>query len=258
MIFEAIQHILTPASPEAKAMGYVREAIAIEARYYRCRSFWASHLDKCRHHIIAAASELTKNSTIMVIGSGGLHDVPVTELLAHGHKLLLVDIVHLPRIRKDYGNHSNIRIIEQDVTGLAKPLYDKKPAIPENRNSLPEADLVISLNILSQLPINIHSFARKHKISLPDNFAAVIMDTHLNMLEELAPDCLVISDLERQYEMDKRTIKTEDALPDSICRRLCAPDDKWDWHIAPKGEADKNISVTHHVACWGNNSLRVK
>jgi hypothetical protein len=38
MIFEAIQHFITPAPEHIKKMGYLREAIAIEARAKRCKN----------------------------------------------------------------------------------------------------------------------------------------------------------------------------------------------------------------------------
>lgn len=244
MIFEAFQHFLTPASKEAKALGYVREAIAIEARYKRCHSAWACHLEKCRQHILSAAHSLAPNSTIMIIGSGALHDVPMTDLLESGHQLILVDIVHLAKIRK--ACQKRVQMIEQDVTGWVRPLFHKK-SVPEINPALPKADLVISLNILSQLPLNLIEYAKRHHISLPDNFAKDIGAAHLAMLTAIAPEALIISDLERYYKKADELLEKESALPEL---NLPAPIDTWDWHIAPKGELDKDISLTHHVACW--------
>lgn len=244
MIFEAIQHILTPAREEVKALGYVREAIAIEARYARCRNAWAGHLDKCHQHILEASACLTPDSTVMIIGSGALHDVPMPDLLKQGHRLILVDIVHLPKIRKRYKNRA--RLIEQDVTGWVGSLFHKK-STPEINNSLPRADLVISLNILSQLPLNLIKYARKNHIPLPDNFTPDIMASHLKMLTSLAPQTLIISDLERSYQKGGQVVEKESALPEI---GLPAPTDLWDWLIAPEGELDRDISLIHHVACW--------
>jgi len=243
MIFEAIRHILTPAPKEVRALGYVREAIAIEARYGRHHTAWASHLARCRLNILAAAKFLPPASTIMIIGSGALHDVPVEALLSEGHKLLLVDIFHLPKVRRRYRKHDRVHFIEQDVTGLVKNLYQRK-IIAKTAFTLPRADLVISLNILSQLPINLIKYAARHNIALPDNFARDIMSGHLTLLR---PGALLISDLERRYEKDGVPLETEAALPDP---GLSTPVDQWDWHIAPGGELDREISLTHQVGCW--------
>lgn len=248
MIFEAIRHFLTPAQPETKALGYVREAIAIDARYKRCREAWADHLDKCRHHILAAVNSLPPDSTIMIIGSGALHDVPMADLIEQGHALILVDIIHLPHIRRVYKNRA--LLIEQDVTGWVRPLFQKRP-ISESKDSLPQADLVISLNILSQLPLNLIKYAENHHIPLPDNFARAIMGDHLKLLKSTAPQALVIGDLERCYKKGNELLEKETALPDND---LPAPKDTWDWNIAPKGELatlwGREISLIHHVACW--------
>lgn len=247
MIFEAIQHFITPAIREVKALGYVREAIAIEARYKRCRAAWTDHLGKCQQHIMAAAGSLPANSTIMIIGSGAAHDVPMEELLALSHSLILVDIVHLPKIRKRYKN--SVQFIEQDVTGWVGPLFHNS-STGDVPGCLPKADMVISLNILSQLPLNLIKYAHRHKISLPDNFAHNIMADHLKLLTDIAPQTLIISDIERHYMKDNVIIEKEAAL--SQCE-LGKPSDTWDWHICPKGELDRDISLIHHVAFWHNS-----
>lgn len=244
MIVEAIQHFLTPALREVKALGYVREAIAIDARYARCRDAWAGHLEKCKKHILAATDSLPPNSTVMIIGSGALHDVPLREIEEQGRSLTLVDIVHLPRIRKLCKN--NIQLIEQDVTGWVRPLFHKRQA-KEIRNNLPKTDLVISLNILSQLPLNLIKYAERHNIPLPDNFARTIMAEHLDMINSLAPQSLIISDLDRSYKNEDELLEKESALPEL---ELPCPHDIWDWDIVPKGELDRRISLIHHVACW--------
>jgi len=251
MIFEAIQHFLTPAAKEVKALGYLREAIAINQRFSRCRAAWADHLEKCHHHILVAAEGLKEKTTLMIIGSGALHDVPVDRLLSRGFRLVLVDIVHLAKVRRQYEHHDQILLLEHDVTGLITPLFQQKQlSKQEIKNSLPKTDLVISLNILSQLPLNLRKYAEKHHIAVTNDFEQTVMTNHLNLIEKLAPKTLIISDLERSYYLGKETVEKETALPESITQRLAAPDNTWDWQIAPKGELGRDISLSHHVACW--------
>ena len=263
MIFEALQHFLNQAAPEVKALGYVREAIAIEARYGRCRTDWADHLKNCHQQIMTATAPLKSTSTLMVLGSGALHDLPIGALLAAGHSLILIDIVHLAKIQKRYKTHDRVRFVEQDVTGLVGPLFHKDSLTPLDikngtasflETRFPEVDLVISLNILSQLPINLIQFAEQHDIALPDNFRQAVMAAHLKMLPCLAPRCQIISDLDRSFLEDQTVLEREPFLPDSISRQLSKPDQIWDWHIAPKGEVDPAVSMVHHVASWIINS----
>ena len=183
----------------------------------------------------------------MIIGSGALHDVPVSDLLDQGHSLILVDIVHLPKVRRRYRYTPRIQFIEQDVTGLVQPLFDRRLSVAEPQNDLPQVDMVVSLNILSQLPLSLVSYAKKYRISLSDNFNRDIMAGHLKLLAALAPTVLIISDVERRYLEGEQVVDTEDAL--SGCD-LGPPVARWDWHIAPKGELDPVLSLVHHVACW--------
>jgi len=267
MIREAIQHLLTPANKEIKALGYLRETIAIGARYKRCRAAWAGHLEKCHHHILEAATELKEDATIMIIGSGALHDVPIDKLEQRGHKILLVDIVHPAKMRRKYKRNDQIIFFEHDVTGLIKPIFDRREfsasrdvardiargverGVERDIKSLPSSDLIISLNILSQLPINLMKYAAWKKLPLPPNFENTLMRDHLALLQGHAPRQLIISDVERQYWDNGTIIDTEPALPKEIRQNLKSPLDIWDWHIAPKGELGKHISLLHKVACY--------
>ena len=254
MILEALQHLFTPAPAEVRALGYLRETIAIEARFRRCRADWAGHLEQCKDIIRQSVSELAPGSTILIIGSGSLHDVPLDEILNQNHHVILLDILHPPKIRRKYGTHPRITILSRDVTGLARPLYDgggiTKTLIKDAAPALPEADLVISLNLLSQLPINLVAYARKRHLPLPAHFAQDVMTTHLSQLSHAAENCLLICDLERQYLAENRVKERENALPDPLSRKLGPPDQCWDWHLSPKGELDPHITLQHRVACW--------
>jgi len=201
-----------------------------------------------------------KQFDVVIIGSGALHDAPVDELLLLGHRIVLVDIVHLAKVRRKYAQHDQITFFDHDVTGLIKPLFEwqegaRCPIAAKTRNKLSQInrakiDLVISLNILSQLPINLIKYAARRHIPLPNDFESILLGDHLDTLRVLAPKHLIISDLERQYWTDGDAANREPALPKDICQRLQNPCDTWDWNIAPKGELDKNISLLHKVACW--------
>lgn len=244
MILEALRHLLTPAPPAIKKMGYVREAIAIEARYKRCRTAWAPHLKNCKDEILKAVAPLKKDDKVMILGSGALHDVPVTEILAQGLDLICVDIVHLPQIRRQY---KELTFIEKDITGLVEPLYQADP-LPENYDVAWEidADLVISLNILSQLPLCLVDYAKKRKQPLPDDFAKRVTAAHLDWLKSLETSILIIGDVERLYYKGVELVERKTASP----VQLPEPDTLWDWHVAPRGEADPQINILHKVGVW--------
>jgi len=248
MILEAIQHFLHPAPKYLKAMGYVRESIAIEARYRRCRNAWANHLTICQQLILEAVSKLPPKSSVMVLGSGGCHDVPLNSLLEMGHQLICVDIVHLPRLQKTY---PDVQFIHKDLTGLTKDLYDRRPLTTTFDWSLKEKpDLVISLNLLSQLPLSLIHYAEKHNMPLDEEFAEQVMADHLDWLDGLDTSILLISDITRHYQQQDHMLENEPALLQTIAEKLGHPQKQWTWHLAPKGEVDPDISIHHTVGSW--------
>lgn len=248
MLREWIAHILTPAPRAVKALGYVREAIAIEERYRRVKAHWQPHLEECHKAILDAAQSLGKASRIMIIGSGGLHDVPVDELISQGHDLILVDIIHLPFVRRKYGTHSRITFIETDVTGMVHPLYEGLSLSKVAPPSLGQVDLIVSLNILSQLPLSLVKFAGRKGRNLPDDFESQIMESHLGWSRKISSNILLISDVERLYMQGERIVETEAALPPLV--GFPAPEKIWHWHIAPVGEVDREVSICHRVGLW--------
>ena len=249
MIVEAIQHLLTPAPEYIKKMGYVREAIAIEARHKRCEKKWQPHLDKCKSLILKEAEKLTPGSNIMILGSGGLHDVPVKELLEREHNITCVDIVHLPQIMKA---NRNLTFLNRDVTGLIEPVYKavnqgtRVQADPE-WELLQTPDLIISLNLLSQLTMKLVDYADHYGEDLGIQFSDNALKAHVSWLKKQATKKLLISDITRDYFQGRSLLETVSALPKLD---LHDPTETWVWDIAPKGEADQKISIKHNVGAW--------
>jgi hypothetical protein len=247
MVREALQHLLTSAPKHIKKMGYVKESIAIEARAKRCEKSWAPHLAACKKQILVATTELAPGSSIMILGSGGLHDVPMAALSPF--KVTCVDIVHLPQTIKQY---PDVEFINKDVTGVIEPLYN---AVKNKNTFFPDPDwilakrpdLIISLNILSQLALKPVSFSERHNHELGAFFHDNILKAHVNWLKRQKTKVLMISDINRDYFQGEKIIETEAAIPELD---LGAPQDTWNWDVAPKGEVDKKINIRHVVGAW--------
>lgn len=249
MIVEAIQHFFNPAPEYIKKMGYLQETIAIEKRAKRCFQQWQSHLDKCKSLILKATHQLRPRSEILILGSGGLHDVPMDQLLKNDFFVSCVDIVHLPRIKKIY---PKVNFVERDITGLVKPLYlsikngGHVLADPE-WEFIKKPDLIVSLNLLSQLSMKMVAYAEKNGKDLGLLFHKNVLKDHINWLLKQNTKILLISDIEREYFHNGMLIETVGSLPKLPLKN---PDETWYWDIAPKGEADKEISIRHKVGSW--------
>lgn len=243
MLKETFQHFFTPAPKYVKDMGYLREVIAIEARYERCAQHWRPHLEKSKEHILKATETLAPGAEIMILGSGGLHDVPM-DALAH-FKLSCVDIVHLPRVKRKY---QGVEFIEKDVTGLAEDIFYMRDFDKSfGWNPSPVPDLIISLNLLSQLAMKPLEYAERYNHDLGVYFSDNILKAHVDWLKMQQTNVLLISDISREYYQGERLVTEIASLPGL---ELETPTDQWLWDIAPPGEADSEISIRHNVGAW--------
>ena len=262
MIIEYFKYLTNPASKSAKQLGQLQESIAMEARHKRSRQQWAPHLEKTKS-LIEESSKLIKNpDEVIVLGSGLLLDVPIDFLANHFKHITLVDVVHLKCAHNNIKKYNNISLIEHDVTGLSEQLINEKqqtqiqenPSIPHlNANT----SLVISVNMLSQLhlsPIKYVKEKLKHTEKQQDKLTKNIMQTHVNMLSELPCQACLITDYIRNYSNGKSQItEQEEALPGI---KLPKPDANWFWEIAPKGEFDKQVSLTSEVYGYLNFKMK--
>lgn len=249
MIVEALTHLFTPAPTYVKKMGYLKESIAIESRAQRCKNAWKPHLDNCKKLILEQAKKLSSSSQIMILGSGGFHDVPAKELTDLGHSITAVDIVHLPKIKNRYPHFA---FESRDVTGLNEHLFKAikcQEPLPLANIWTPSTtpDLIISLNLLSQLPLKMTQYAEKHSYDLNKSFHKDIMKAHLEWLKKQKTNVLLISDIQREYYHQDELVEMVSVLSDIT---LPSPNESWQWNIAPKGEADSKITIAHQVGGW--------
>lgn len=95
-------------------------------------------------------------SAVLVLGSGWGLDIPLATLEQEYQHVYWVDIVYPRPVKKRLSNHKTLHLIEADLTGVVAQLSRGSngssimtPEFPK----LPSADLIISANLLSQLPI---------------------------------------------------------------------------------------------------------
>lgn len=257
MILEWLHSRTTPAQRHIRSLGLVYEAIAIEARFRRCANAWQTHLNNSKDQIVQAARDVEPGGEVIILGSGGLHDVPLTHLTEHFERVRLWDVVHTRQARREAATLPNVTCETVDVTGLcldfSQWLKGKRQAPPTPRppTDLPtgQADLIISLNLLSQLPLQMVARAQapEYKVAL-DNFPDEVIRAHLDWLEHQSCPVLLITDLERHYT--KGNIReVEEALPQDNMN-MGTPVATWDWTVAPGGESPTFDTVVHKVGAF--------
>jgi hypothetical protein len=197
---------------------------------------------------------------VIVLGSGLLEDIPLDYLQEQFEEVFLVDVVHLREVRQQAAAYPGVRLIEQDISGLARPLLAmnrRSTELPEPRAVIPqlnaETDLVISANMLSQLCIVPLNYAVE-RFSFSDDayieWCQQIIHSHIDsLLGSGARVCLITDLVHVETDRRGREIRREDmlfgvSLPDAAWL--------WDWELAPLGEVSRNYGVTAVVSGFVN------
>ncbi|QWR76800.1 hypothetical protein [Candidatus Magnetomonas plexicatena] len=265
MIAEFLTYLTTPAPPYVKRMGYLKEAIAIDARHKRCKSAWSSHLENSKNFIIKSVERCKNFRTVVVLGSGNLLDVPLSQLSEKFEKVILVDIVHLAKTLKIIRKFPNVDTLSCDITGVAEDIFNLTKnrtqahiELPEPaKTNLPEiqdnrTDLVISLNILSQLTVMPREYILKNDAcedgSTLKRWEYNVLRAHLDALMATKTNVCLITD----FEFIERNHRTQSVNQYYTLTgiELPLPEKTWTWNIAPKGEISKDISIERKVAAY--------
>ncbi|MCG8702112.1 MAG: hypothetical protein MI922_28920 [Bacteroidales bacterium] len=153
-----------------RKLGYKSDQDGIIRRYLNEQGNWNSHLAKTKQFITENCLKFeNKHSHIAILGSGWLLDVPLDFLLKHFRKITLCDINHPNEIKHKYRNTPQLVWKTIDISGgYATAVYEAlkkgnkknrynigeiKNFIPKNIISALHADVVVSLNLLSQLDV---------------------------------------------------------------------------------------------------------
>jgi len=261
MIVEFFKYLTTPATPIAKKLGQLQEAIAMQARYKRHKTQWEPHLVNSRESVKFSANGIPPEKDIIILGSGLLLDIPINFLSGNFNHVYLVDVVHLRKIRSLCKNKSNVSLVEHDVTGFSQSLLSKNtknkslnmqasiPCLTENTG------LIISANMLSQIhlaPVYYAEKALNYNDEQIAHLATKIMQDHIDLLNSARPQCCLIADHKRLYKdklqniVDIEMVFSDADFPE--------PDRTWYWEIAPKGELERNVSMTSEVFAYYNFS----
>lgn len=254
-----LESLLTPCPRYLRRMGFLREQLAIEARYQRNRASWEPHLARSRNAILAAADACTQHRTALILGAGLINDIPLAELAGRFQQVILADILHLPRNRrKAEAVAPNITCLDFDCTGAVEKLWragkslNDEAAITLFRQASPclpltlasACDLTVSVNLASQLGYLPAKWLEKRRprdeeFSLHLRRAAALR--HLEWLQDLPGVRLLIGDRALVVRgLDESEVEREVILGEGDLEPPC---DTWVWRFAPAPEWDRR----HHL-----------
>ncbi|HDP75546.1 MAG TPA: hypothetical protein ENN49_06705 [Bacteroidales bacterium] len=200
-----------------RQLGLTSGQIGIYNRYVREHEGWGRHLSKSRQAIIGAV-ELFKPKSICILGSGLLLDVPMKELLSRNINITLVDLLHPAQLVNKYSSNSFVRFETHDLTGglihylqttrlKALNFFALVNLVSRAKTYASNADLVVSLNLLSQLSDIPIEFLKQKKI-LTDwqcvELASTIQQKHLESLPK--GKSLLVSDILEEFYDERGSI----------------------------------------------------
>jgi len=260
MLFEALQYLFTPCPADVRALGHLSGLISLGSRHRRCRRAWVPHLDKSRALFLDAARACQRRRTLLVAGSGLLLDVPLEELAGLFERVILCDVLHLPGVRRRARRLPGVELDCRDLTDLGPRLLaelragrspDLSVPAPEHFLDRQDLDLVVSANLLSQLPLPLLGFlARNHPDLEPEaleRLAREIVEAHLAWLGRFHCRVCLVTDMERLKVRGGTILESEDPL---FGAALPAPERAWDWDMAPRPELWPDADARHRVHGW--------
>ena len=259
MFAEIYEWLTTPCPREARKLGYMREAIAIRARYKRHRMRWQPHLDASKAVIRAAMEGPGDKRVAVVLGSGALYDVPIDALARTFESVELIDIVHPKEARQIAAAYPNVTVRSEDISGTSQTLaaLPRRAAEAPRVGALPilapDTDLVVSVNLVSQLAEIPQAWLQaRTEITEGDrrSFAAEIVRRHLQWLLALKCRVCLISDIERHY-VDPNGTPLE---PWDSLHGVALPEGgtEWRWNLAPAGESHPELTIQTTVRGLSN------
>lgn len=256
MIREIIEYLShKPLLKEAIQFGHLSQSISLLAREKRCRNSWLPHRLRCIQFIKNQIHNAFHYESVLVLGSGPLHEIPIEYLCQTFKKVVLVDIVHLKSTKRKLKSWKNIEFIEHDISEIEDLLMKKKELIHHSPSFFLKENwgLLLSINLMSQLPIHLNSYIKKkikHKFSEEQIrvYLDKVCENHLHYLYSFNCPALLITDVETIYSNQKEeTLETERTFPNLFLPKCT---DEWIWNIAPIPEYHKKISIRMRVLAF--------
>lgn len=247
MLREVWEYLTTPASPLARRLGYVAEAVALGARHRRQRRAWGPHVAEARRFVLEAAAG---GGRLLVAGSGRLIEVPLAELAARFGEVVLADLVHVRAVRREARRFGNVTLVEADLTGALAGVLAGGP--PDLRPpDLGRFDAAVSCNLLSQLPVLPLEALERLGVGEAERaaFARALVEGHVAWLRRSAAVAALYTDVETEWIEDGRAVERDGSLWGVA---MPPPDRGWNWDIAPPGEQERRRALRHRVAAWRN------
>lgn len=208
---------------------FLDEGFGIEARYKS--GAWDQHLSKSKLLVAEFLAKVGNVKSILILGAGRLYDCDLEMLSSFTEKIILLDAD--PRAKNSWPKSVRgvtVQGLCQDVTGVFREWKCGDYILPKEPN-FPSADIIISLNLKSQLSVLFREYLGSKNQSLEAKLQAL----HVNDVFKMAKKGVIfIYDDSYRYLKDGVTIETEslDLSPIDILehwKEILFRE--WDWEL---------------------------
>jgi len=235
-------------SDSRRARAFLRSSEQVRARFLRCRSAWEPHLGKAQRAIERGIQRCSGRRTALILGGGMLHDVPLDTLARCFERVVILDVVHLWRSVLAAKRYPNVTQACVDLSGFIPAEESGGPSVgmPSGLLTFGRADLVVSLNLMSQLAVvpRLEAGCEGHSEAL-DILSRRMVLNHLSALNRVGGEVTLVTDIERwEIFPDGRKRSVGDILFGVNAGPF---EEEWLWNIAPIPEAAPDYHVAHRV-----------
>jgi hypothetical protein len=185
---------------------------------------WGLHLENCHQAFQNFLLAEPRAESLSILGSGLLLETPLHLIPESIKELNLVDVVHTKDVRRSVQKIASERGFRFQVNWIEADLLGQELKV--------RTDLVVSANLLSQLPLQ--------GIATTSLSASEIQRQHWQKIRDCAPARLLFSD----YQMNVRNLRGEVIETQKTVENPVDWQKKWTWNLAPAPEIAKDISVT--------------
>lgn len=274
---------------------FERVGRGIERRAGALHQHWEPHFARSRRAQAEWAAGLPPGDALLVMGAGRLHDFDHEAFAGRFRRILLLDadptcLPRWERLRENLRGRCEVEFVTRDVSGCLDAweedfshalkrdwehtlnLLRQTPAPPAA--TLEPADAIISLNLLSQIPIMwqdaaeeiLHKrfskqFVENHEeqwlLSLHPSAQSLVRQHLAALASSGAPDILLITDLEYRYyyeSPDRGRVEVHSSLhdvdPSSLAGYRLGSTAEWEWHISPLGSENRRYGTIHRVGAF--------
>jgi hypothetical protein len=207
MLLDLLDRFLTKVPIHLKEMGYLRELRGIRRRYRQWHWAWEPHCQKTKHLILAAMKRCFHQRKAVLFGTGYLHDVPIEELSNTFASVVLVDLAHPLPVRWQVRHRPNVHLLEADISATLEAIWQtvevQGTTLPLSKPALfvedGDIDLVVSVNLLSQLPCLPQRYLQSARLHTPEQINAYcrqVVESHIDYLKCLPGVVAIIADVE--------------------------------------------------------------